>query len=225
MRASTRHRLLAGAAWALLVGAVVTWALVEDVGPAEAATRLVDAIQGSAWGPLAFVAVYLVRPLIFLSAAVLTVAGGFLFGAVGGVALVLVASNGSALVAYGLARWLGAGRDGDGTGRLARWTRRLRERSFETVIVMRLLYLPYDLVSYLAGAVRIHPLAFLAGTAIGSAPATVAFVLAGASLESFDGGVPAIDTPVLVASGILLVAGVALAEILRRREGGRDAAA
>ena len=37
---------------------------------------------GSAWGPLAFVAVYLVRPLIFFSAAVLTVAGGFLFGPV-----------------------------------------------------------------------------------------------------------------------------------------------
>jgi len=222
-----RHRLLAAGAWAVLLAGVVTWALVADVSPAEAATRLVDAIQGSAWGPVAFVAVYLVRPLIFFSAAVLTVAGGFLFGAVGGILLVILASNGSALVAYGLARWFGAGGagDADGAGRLARWTRRLRDRSFETVIVMRLLYLPYDLVSYLAGAARIHPVAFLAGTAIGSAPATVAFVLAGASLESFDGGVPAIDTPVLVASGILLVAGIALAEILRRRERGRDDAA
>jgi uncharacterized membrane protein YdjX (TVP38/TMEM64 family) len=106
---------------------------------------------------------------------------------------------------------------------MVRWTRRLRDRSFETVIVMRLVFLPYDLVSYLAGAVRIHPVAFLAGTAIGSAPATVAFVLAGASLESFDGGVPEIDTPVLIASGVLLVVGIGVAEVLRRREGGRDA--
>ena len=184
-----------------------------------------DAIQGSAWGPVAFVAVYLLRPLLFFSAAVLTVAGGFLFGAAGGVALVVLAANGSAMVAYGLARWFGAGvgQEADPAGRLARWTGRLRHRSFESVISMRLLQLPYDLVSYLAGAVRIHPGAFLLGTAVGSLPATVAFVLFGASLESFDGGVPAIDAPVLIASGILLATGLALSQIMRRRERRRDA--
>lgn len=225
-RPSRAHRLAAVAIWVAVIAGGAAWALAADVGPAEAATRLVDAIQGSAWGPVAFVAVYLARPLLFFSAAILTVAGGFLFGAAGGIALVLLASNGSALVAYGIARWLGggAGAGPGSTGRMARWTRRLRDRSFETVIVMRLLYLPYDLVSYLAGAVRIHPVAFIAGTAIGSAPATVAFVLAGASLESFDGGVPAIDAPVLAASAVLLVVGVGLAEVLRRRERGRDAA-
>lgn len=222
-RPGREHRIAAAVAWACLVAGVAAWAAASGTSPAEAATALVDAIQGSAWGAAAFVAVYLARPLIFFSAAVLTVAGGFLFGAVAGLALVLLASNGSALVAYGVARWLGGGRPDDPADarRLARWTRRLRERSFETVIVMRLLFLPYDLVSYLAGAARIHPLAFLAGTAIGAAPATVAFVLAGASLESFDGGVPSVDAPVLVASGILLVVGVGAAEVLRRREAAR----
>jgi hypothetical protein len=52
----------------------------------------------------------------------------------------------------------------------------------------------------------------------------VAFVLFGASLESFDGGVPAIDGPVLIASGLLLATGLALSSILRRRERRRDAA-
>jgi len=223
-----RARLIVAGTWLALIGGAATWAATSGRGPAEAATDLVDAIQGSAWGPLAFVAVYLVRPLIFFSAAVLTVAGGFLFGPVGGVVLVVIAANGSAMVAYGLARWLGGERfaDPEATGRLTRWTRRLRDRSFETVIVMRLVYLPYDLVSYLAGALRIHPVAFLAGTAIGSAPATVAFVLFGASLESFDGGVPQIDAPVLIASGVMLVAGLAISHLLRRRDAGRpDAAA
>jgi uncharacterized membrane protein YdjX (TVP38/TMEM64 family) len=223
-----RARLIVAGTWLALIGGAAAWAATSGRGPAEAATDLVDAIQGSAWGPLAFVAVYLVRPLIFFSAAVLTVAGGFLFGPVGGVVLVVIAANGSAMVAYGLARWLGGERfaDPEATGRLTRWTRRLRDRSFETVIVMRLVYLPYDLVSYLAGALRIHPVAFLAGTAIGSAPATVAFVLFGASLESFDGGVPQIDAPVLIASGVMLVAGLAISHLLRRRDAGRpDAAA
>lgn len=228
MSRDARARLIVAGTWLALIGGAAAWAATSGRGPAEAATDLVDAIQGSAWGPLAFVAVYLVRPLIFFSAAVLTVAGGFLFGPVGGVVLVVIAANGSAMVAYGLARWLGGERfaDPEATGRLTRWTRRLRDRSFETVIVMRLVYLPYDLVSYLAGALRIHPAAFLAGTAIGSAPATVAFVLFGASLESFDGGVPQIDAPVLIASGVMLVAGLAISHLLRRRDAGRpDAAA
>ncbi len=228
MSRDARARLIVAGTWLALIGGAATWAATSGRGPAEAATDLVDAIQGSAWGPLAFVAVYLVRPLIFFSAAVLTVAGGFLFGPVGGVVLVVIAANGSAMVAYGLARWLGGERfaDPEATGRLTRWTRRLRDRSFETVIVMRLVYLPYDLVSYLAGALRIHPVAFLAGTAIGSAPATVAFVLFGASLESFDGGVPQIDGPVLIASGVMLVAGLAISHLLRRRDAGSpDAAA
>lgn len=215
-----RQRLVVVTAWLALAAGTVLWATTQGLGPGEAATRLVEAIEGSAWGPLAFVVVYLARPLIFFSAAVLTVAGGFLFGAAAGIALVVLASNGSAMIAYGLARWLGAGAlaDPSAAGRLARWAGRLRERSFETVLVMRLLLLPYDLVSYLAGGARIRAGHFLAATAIGSAPATVAFVLFGASLESFDGGVPTIDVPILVASGALLVIGLALARILRRRE-------
>jgi uncharacterized membrane protein YdjX (TVP38/TMEM64 family) len=218
------RRLIVAAAWVALAGGAALWAIATGRGPEDVTTDLVDAIQGSAWGPLAFLAVYLARPLIFFSASVLTVAGGFLFGAVTGIALVVLASNGSAMVAYGLARWLGGERraDPDAAGRLARWARRLRDRSFETVIVMRLVYLPYDLVSYLAGALRIHPLAFLAGTAIGSAPATVAFVLFGASLESFDGGVPKIDGPILITSGVLLVTGLAVSKLLGPRGGEGD---
>lgn len=223
----TRGRLLVAGAWLALVVGAVSWALATDRGPTEVATDLVDAIQGSAWGPLAYVAVYLVRPLILFSAVVLTVAGGFLFGAVAGIALVLVASNGSAMVAYGLARFLGGERvaDPEATGRLARWGGRMRARSFETVILMRLIYLPYDLVSYLAGALRIHPVAFISATALGSAPATVAFVLFGASLEDFDGATPGIDAPVLVASVVLAVGGLVLARVLRRRSEGGDVAA
>lgn len=214
-----RHRLVIAGAWALLVGGLVIWALSAGVGPAEAGRRIVDAIQGSAWGPLAYLAIYLARPLFLFSATVLTVAGGFLFGPVAGIALVLVAANASAMLAYAVARWVRGGVPrAEGTGRVAAWTGRLRRRSFETVLSMRLLYLPYDLVSYVAGAARIHAGAFLAGTAIGSAPATIWMVLLGASLESFDGAVPRLDPVVLAISLAMLAAGLVVATILRRRE-------
>lgn len=226
VRARFSARVVAIVAWAIVAGAVAAWALARDLGPADAAGALVDGLQGSAWGPVVFVVLYLARPLLFFSASVLTVAGGFLFGAALGLVLVVLASNGSAMVAYGIARWLGAGRmeDPASGGRLARWARRIRERSFQAVITMRLLFLPFDLVSYLAGALRTHPVPFLAATAIGSIPATVALVLFGASLESFDGGVPRLDLRVLVASVLLMVMSLALAEVLRRREGAGHAA-
>ena len=51
-----RTRLIVAGAWLALIGGAAAWALTSGRGPAEAATDLVDAIQGSAWGPLAFVA-------------------------------------------------------------------------------------------------------------------------------------------------------------------------
>jgi uncharacterized membrane protein YdjX (TVP38/TMEM64 family) len=217
------HRVAAGAAWAVLVAAVLGWALAEGLSPGEAAARLVDAISGSAWGPLAYLAVWLVRPLAFFPASALAVAGGFLFGAAGGTLLVAIASTASAVAAYGLARWMGAAVPASDDGRLGRRAARLRANGFEAVLVMRLVLVPYDLVSYLAGAARVRLGAFVAATAIGSAPAILAFVLFGASLEDFDGGAPAVRLPLLLASGLLLVAGVALARLLRRRRAGATA--
>lgn len=85
-------------------------------------------------------------------------------------------------------------------------------------MTLRLVFLPYDLVSYAAGLWRIHPMGFLAGTALGSIPGTVAFVLFGASIEEFDGGLPSIN-PTVVAVGLgMLVVSLVLARLVRRRE-------
>ena len=57
---------------------------------------------------------------------------------------------------------------------------------------MRLLFLPYDLVNYVCGALRITWSSFLLATALGSLPGTVSFVLLGASLERVDQGLDGI---------------------------------
>lgn len=48
--------------------------------------------------------------------------------------------------------------------------------SFETVLIMRFIFLPYDLVNYLAGILRIDLKAFILATLLGSIPGTIAFV-------------------------------------------------
>lgn len=215
-----RHRIGVAALWVAVIGGYQVWAWRAGLGPAESAERLVDALQGSAWGPAVFTALYLVRPLLLFSAAVLTVAGGFLFGPWLGLAVVVVASNASAMIAYAVGRWFGTGAllSGDEGRRLNRYAARMRDRSFETVLVLRLLLVPYDLVSYLAGLLRIRPLPFLTATAIGSIPGTVAFVLFGASIEDFDGGVPSLNPWTLAASITLLAVGLVTARLVRRRE-------
>ena len=83
---------------------------------------------------------------------------------------------------------------------------------------MRLALLPYDVVNYLCGFLRIKPWPFLAATAIGSLPATVAFVLAGASVERVDAGASGLDARVLIAAAALFVASLAVARVLHRGE-------
>jgi uncharacterized membrane protein YdjX (TVP38/TMEM64 family) len=105
------------------------------------------------------------------------------------------------------------------------YTNRLRNNSFETVLIMRLIFLPYDLVNYLAGFLRIDWKAFLVATAIGSIPATISVVLLGAAaspaeIEQFflEGKLPSLDGRVLAISVIMFVVSLALARYFKGRE-------
>lgn len=217
-----RSRLVVAAGWITVVVAWVLHLRASDQGPTESLQGAVDALDGMWWAAPAFVAVYAVRPLVLLPASLLTIAAGVLFGPVGGVAVAVVGANLSALVAFLVGRTFSPERlaaVGDGTeGFLARWSERLRRRGFATVIVLRLAFVPYDLVNYASGFLRIGVVPFLVATAIGSLPGTVAFVLAGASLDRLDAGVDGLDGRVLAASVALTAVSLVGARVLQRRE-------
>ncbi len=215
------QRLAVGVGLAVLVIAWVVSLRTSGTSPAGATQRLVDVLRGSAWAAPAYLTAYALRPLVLFPASLLTIAAGVLFGPVWGIALTVVAANLSAMVAYGLGRMIGRpppGEEAEAAGLAARWAGRLRERSFATVLVMRLALLPYDLVNYLCGYLRIAPLPFLTATAIGSLPGTVAFVLAGASVDRVDAGLAGFDGRVFAASVVLFVASLAVARTLHARD-------
>ncbi len=217
-----------GAIAALWLSAILGWRWFqqrEGLSTIETAQQLVDAIDGAWWGLLAFGLAYLARPILLFPASIATVASGLLFGPVVGVLAVVVAANASAMLAYVIGRALAggsrrgaAGDEGDEhAGLVRRWGDRMRSNSFETVFVMRLLFLPYDLVNYASGALRIRWTSFLLATALGTLPGTIAFVLLGASIERLDEGFGGINPWTIVASVAIFVVSIAIARITRAR--------
>ncbi len=216
-------RWVAALAWAALVGAYLVAANVSDLGPIGVLQAIVGFLADHPAGPLLFVLAYVLRPLVVFSATVLTIGAGYLYGPWLGLAVVTVGANGGALLAYGLARWLGgawASRALDGP----RWrglSGRLRERTFETVLTLRFLFAPYDAVNYLAGALRLRPAPFVLATALGSIPGSLTFLFFGASIGDLgslaEGQFPSLDPRALAASALLFVASLVASRALRRR--------
>jgi uncharacterized membrane protein YdjX (TVP38/TMEM64 family) len=199
-----------------------------DLRTTHAGQRFIDSIDSAWWGIFAFLGVYLIRPIVLFPASVLTIMGGVLFGPWVGVLIVIVAANTSAMIAYGVGRILGGtlGADPDEPGEkddgeqsfVARWSQRLRDNSFETVFIMRLLFLPYDLVNYLCGALRIRWTSFLLATALGSLPGTISFVLLGSSLERIDMGLDGLNPWAIVAGVVIFIISISISRIVRKRQ-------
>ncbi|GAB4425187.1 MAG: TVP38/TMEM64 family protein [Anaerolineae bacterium] len=234
-----RHwqKLLAALLWVLLLGGYGWYYSRNNLTPSAAFTQIIELLQ-SPWGPLLYILIYAVRPLFFFSAVVITLAGGAVFGAGGSplnvayaVLLTIIASNTSATVAYLVGRFFGEGLlradDPDSASIVERYTSRMRGNSFETIMIMRFIFLPYDLVNYMAGILRIKYLPFILATALGSIPGTIAFVSFGASVDITDlaqGQVPAFNPWVLAFGAMIFVVSIAISRVFKAREAKRAAA-
>lgn len=217
-------KLLALLFWSVLVGGYYIYANINNLTLADSLRLVVDFLTGSLLGPVFYMVIYALRPLIFFPATVLTLLGGFLFGPIG-ILWTVVGSNASAMVAYGVGRYFGQGvlDSEEETGVIQKYTQRMRQNSFETVLIMRLLFLPYDLVNYAAGFLKIRWQPFILATAIGSVPGTISFVLFGGSFGTLDelvAGDLQVDPLSLIFSIVLILVSIGLSRFIKRREAG-----
>lgn len=98
---------------------------------------------------------------------------------------------------------------------------RMRANGFEAVLMTRFFFLPFDLVNYLAGFLRIGWKPFTLASMLGSLPGTVSFVLLGSSIGmNFAEGTPKLDARMLVASVLILAVSLSLSQYLKRRNRG-----
>lgn len=224
------QKLVAAFFWILLIGGYAWYYQINDLTTERALLQIVD-LLASPWGPLLYIVIYALRPLIFFSAAVLTIASGAIFGAGSLVNLALavlyttIGANTSATVAYAVGRFFGQGllkeNADEDRGLIQRYADRMRANSFETVLIMRFIFLPYDLVNYLAGILRIDWKAFILATILGSIPGTIAFVSFGASIDIKElamGKTPEFNPWALGFGIVILLASLAISRYFKQRE-------
>ncbi len=177
-------------------------------------TVLID-VASSSTGMLLLLGIYLVRPFLLIPTTILTAFCGYLYGPWLGLAIAHSAALGSALVGYTAARvWLGLPEAVP-----VAWRKRLRERSFETILISRLAFMPGDLVNAAAGGLALPITAFVGATLLGGLPGSLVGVTAGAAMSAgpFQFGAVQIRPGFIGASLALALASVLVAALLRRR--------
>ncbi|WP_344856398.1 TVP38/TMEM64 family protein [Amycolatopsis ultiminotia] len=207
---SGRTKLVLALAVLAVLTAVAVW--VPIPGPAQ--WRQWAAATGPAT-PIVLLAAYALLTVAPIPRTVFNLAAGLLVGSVAGVAIALVATTIAAGLSFGLARLLG--RDLV-TRHLHRApvrvvNERLSGGGVAAVLSLRLIpVVPFAPLSYLCGVSSVRLLPYLAGTALGSVPGTIAVVVFADALTG--------DTPpaLLACYAVFAAAGVAgLLRVLRRR--------
>ncbi len=168
--------------WCGLLLGYQWYAWRQDLSTLEAVQHLIDFMSSGLAGPLIYVVFYALRPLVLFPASLLTWAAGFVFGPVLGLLFTVLGSNISASVAYLAGRYFGGSFQNTGYT-LQGYAERLHGNSFESVLIMRLIFVPFDAVNYAVGLLHVRYRPFILATILGSLPGTTAFVLFGASMQ------------------------------------------
>jgi uncharacterized membrane protein YdjX (TVP38/TMEM64 family) len=175
--------------------------------------RVADLIGGdSATGAIVYPFVYAALTLLLFPGAVITAAGGALFGAPLGTALTLLGATAGATGAFLVGRRLGRGDveriAGKRIGAIDEW---LGRRGLLAVLYVRLFPLfPFNALNYAAGVTGLRLRDYVLGTAIGIIPGTFAYAALGSSLDE-----P--TSPEFIGAVALVVALAVLAPIIDRR--------
>ncbi|MFI5331462.1 MAG: TVP38/TMEM64 family protein [Desulfobaccales bacterium] len=160
------------------------------------------------WGPVIYLLVWAVGPILLVPGSVLTLAGGVLFGPVLGVVYTTIGATIGASLAFLVARYLA--RDWVASKiwgtRLARLDEKVATHGWKVVALTRLIGLPYVLLNYALGITRIPLLPYALATCVCMLPWTIALILVSSNLLALLRG----QVSIWLIIGVILVALVAL---------------
>ena len=187
--AKTRFKILLFTLWITVICLALYLYLSKGFSITGAAEIFRDFIrQRGLWGPALYITVYSFRSLIFFPASILTILASILFGPWLGILFAMIGENISANISFVVGRYFA----GDLLKYLStkkqlvpRLTCKIQDNGFLTVLIMRLTYLPFDLVGYSSGICDIKHKDFALGTLIGTVPGLTTFVFLGRSVTDF----------------------------------------
>lgn len=182
-------RLLARIVLALAVAAGIAWALTHrQVFETGAITATLNDL--GVWAPAGFVALYALGTVLFFSGALLSLAGGALFGPVWGTLWNLLGAMLGATLAFLIARIIGAEWISQRLGgRLKRVIDGVEAEGWRFVALMRLVPLvPFNLLNYALGLTRISLAAYVLASAICMLPGAIAYTWLGYAGRSVAAG-------------------------------------
>ena len=135
------------------------------------------------WAAAAYMGLFTLLPIFFFPVAVLALAGGLLFGLIRGSLYTFAGAILNCTLMFFLARYVGRNQIEQLIHRKldTNWRRRLdrlegREGFFLLVILRLIPAVPYNLINYAFGLTKMPFSAYLAASAIGIIPGTLAFI-------------------------------------------------
>jgi uncharacterized membrane protein YdjX (TVP38/TMEM64 family) len=216
-----KSKVIAVIAWAILLAGYWWYTTANGLTPMQTMQALVDFVSNSPYGFPLYVLVYMIRPIFLFPATLVTMTATYLYGPVQGIAYALVASNLSSMIAYFIGRFFGGGflQNINENNVLGKYANRLRQDGFQTTLILRFLFLPYDLVSYFSGFLHIDLGWFMLATILGSIPGTISFGMLGASIEGdFAAQSVSLDPLSLVISAAMFAVSIGMYRFVRNRE-------
>ena len=136
-----------------------------------------------AWGPLLFIAIYIVASVLFIPASVLTLGAGALFGIVRGSLYVIIGATLGATAAFLVGRYLArdwVARQIEANQKFKAIDQAVGREGGKIVLLTRLSpVFPFNLLNYAFGVTQVRLRSYFLASAIGMIPGTILYVYIG----------------------------------------------
>ena len=171
--------------WTRIAIGVVAIAALVALGRQAGAylPRFIEWVNGlGIWGPIVFIAGYVLATVAFVPGSILTLAGGAIFGIVRGTAYVFIAAVIGSSAAFLTSRYVARRaieQKLEGNRRFAAIDRAIAAEGRKIILLLRLSPLfPFNLLNYAVGLTKVRFVDFLMGS-VGMLPGTLLYVYYG----------------------------------------------
>jgi uncharacterized membrane protein YdjX (TVP38/TMEM64 family) len=165
---------------ALVIGGIVLsqWGPAAQYFQGDRLSVWLGSARGSGWGVPAFILIFMAGSMLALPSVGFSLLGGVVFGFWPGVVYNLIGCNLGALAAFAVARALGREtvRSWVRSDKLSEFEDAVERHGYPVIVAFRILpILPFNAVNFGSALLRIRFRDYLAGTLVGTFPATVLF--------------------------------------------------